>query len=82
MLIFCKKILTSAKLREPLHQKVYFLKLHMYVYLRTKFYVSSRILTSFRQDVVPPPTTLKQAPKKPTQIRVKECFSQYSFYIQ
>ena len=49
MLIFCKKMLTSAKLSGPWYQKVYFLKLHMCVYLRTKFEVSSIILTSFKQ---------------------------------
>ena len=46
------------------------------MYLRAKFEVSSIILTSFRQwgggdsNFIPP--TLKQIPKKPTQIRVKE----------
>ena len=29
---------------------MYFLKLHMCVYLRTKFQVSSAILTSFREE--------------------------------
>ena len=33
----------------PRHTKVYFLKLHMRVYLRAKFEVSSIILTSFIQ---------------------------------
>ena len=41
-------MLTSAKLRGPRHYKVYLLKLHMGVYLRTKFEVSSITLTSFR----------------------------------
>ena len=49
-LIFCKKMLTSA---ESLYLKVYFLKLHMYVYLRAKFQVCSITLVSFR--VSPPP---------------------------
>ena len=52
----------------------------MCVYLRSKFQVSSIILTSFRQmgggNFTPnPPThtpTLKRTPKKPTQIRVKQ----------
>ena len=53
----------------------------MDVYLRAKFYVSSIILTSFRQDgggegvgegnFTPLPLTSKRTPKKPTQIRVK-----------
>ena len=47
MLIFYKKILTSAKLRGSWYQKVYFLKLHMDLYLRTKFQVSSIIVTTF-----------------------------------
>ena len=42
---FAKKMLTSAKLRRPWYQKVHFLKLHMCVYLRTKFQASSIILT-------------------------------------
>ena len=48
MLIFCKK---TAKLRESRYKKVCYLKLHRCVYLRTKFQVSSIILTSFRQRV-------------------------------
>ena len=45
----CKEMLASEKLRGLRHQKVCFLKLHMDVYLRAKFEVSSMILTSFRQ---------------------------------
>ena len=45
---FLQKMLTSAKSRGPLDQKVYFLKLQMCVYLHTKFQVSSIIPTSFR----------------------------------
>ena len=58
----------------------------MCVYLRTKFQVSSIVLTSFKwgrdggDNFTPPPPpthtlththTSKQTPKKPTQIRVK-----------
>ena len=50
---------------------VYFLKLHMGVYLRAKFEASSIILTSFRWGVILPPPNSKWTPKKPTQIRVK-----------
>ena len=66
-------MLTSAKMRGPRHYKVYFLKLHMGVYLHAKFEVSSIILTGFRQggNFTPPPTS-KRTPKKPTQIRVKK----------
>ena len=44
----------------------------MRVYLRTKFEVSSTILTSFREegDSLPPPP-LKMNPKESTQIRIK-----------
>ena len=49
--IFTKKMLTSAKLRGSCYYKVYFLKLHM-LELRTKFHVSSIILTSFRHWVI------------------------------
>ena len=52
MQIFCKKLLTLAKSRESLYQKVYFLKLNMSVYLRTSFYVCSIILMSFREGVI------------------------------
>ena len=31
MLIFCKKMMTSAKLRKPWYWKVYFLKLHIII---------------------------------------------------
>ena len=49
------------------------MKLHLAVYLRAKFEVSSIILTRFRQGVIlpRPPSTSKRTPKKPTQIRVK-----------
>ena len=45
----------------------------MGVYLRAKFEVSSVILTSFRQGVIPPhtPPISKRTPKKATEIRVK-----------
>ena len=52
--IFCEKILTSAKLRRYWYSKVHFMKLHMCVYLRTKFQASSIILPSFRQRRVTP----------------------------
>ena len=42
-------MLTSAKLRRFWYYKVYFLKVHMSVYLCAKFQVSSIPLTSFRQ---------------------------------
>ena len=43
----------------------------MCVHLRTKFQISSIILTSFRV-VILPPLYLKQTPKKPIQISFKE----------
>ena len=48
MLTFCKKILTSTKLRGPWHYKVNFLRLNMCMYLRITFQVSSLILTRER----------------------------------
>ena len=77
-------MLTSAKLRGPRHQKVYFMKLHMGVHLRAKFEVSSIILTSFRQGgVILHPPTSKRTSKKPTQIRVDKttiCCSNMSYF--
>ena len=60
-----QKMLTSAKLRRLWHQKVYFLKLQMGVYLHATYHVSSIILTSFRLGVILPPATSKPTPKKP-----------------
>ena len=40
------------------------MKLHMCVYLRTKFQVSSIILTSFRQEVILTPPIAKRNPHK------------------
>ena len=59
-------MLTSTKLRGPWYNKVYFLKLHMCVYLRAKSEVSRIILTSFRQGVTlpPPPPPLQNKPLK------------------
>ena len=42
-------MMTSAKLREYLYQKIYFLKLQMCVYLRRKCQVSNIVVTGFRQ---------------------------------
>ena len=77
VLIFCKKMLTSAKLRGARHQQAYFLKLNMSVYFRAKFEVPSIILTGFRQEgggrvvnFTSPSPTSKQSPKKPTHNRV------------
>ena len=72
-LTICKKMRTSAKNADinkikSWYYNVYFLKLHICVYLRTKFQVSSIILTSFRQGVILPHTT-KRTPKKFTLIR-------------
>ena len=47
------------------------MKLHMFVYLRAKFEVSSIPLTGCRHGVVLPLTDSKQTPKKRTHIRVK-----------
>ena len=56
----------NEKLREPWYQKVSFLKLHfLFVYLYTKFEVSSVILTSFRQGVTVPPPPTPSHPRHP-----------------
>ena len=94
MLIFCKKMLTSAKLRGSWYQKVYFLKLYMRAYLRTTFQISSVILTGFRQGVIlpppPPPTSPQNEPLKRVKTEIVDsvklwcastgqlCFSTYS----
>ena len=61
---------------------VYFLKLHTCVYLRTKFEVSSIILTTFRHGVVVilPYSTSKWTPKKSTYTRVNDEKIVGSFY--
>ena len=47
----------------------------MLMCLRTKFYVSSIISTSFKQDIILPTLhTSERTPKKPTEIRVKNKF--------
>ena len=72
MLISCKKI-ADIKIRGLWYLKVYFQKI--YVYLRTKFQVSSIIVTSFRQgwgrvggNFTLFPTIPKGTPKKPKLI--------------
>ena len=46
---FLQENANISKIKTVLVLKVYFLELHMGVYLRTNFQVSSIILTSFRQ---------------------------------
>ena len=46
---FLQENANIRKIKTVLVLKVYFLELHMGVYLRTNFQVSSIILTSFRQ---------------------------------
>ena len=66
-------LLTSPKLRKSRYYKVYFLNLHMCVYLHTKVHVSSMILTSYRHgNFSQPSTTAKQTLQMHTQIRVKQ----------
>ena len=59
-------MLTSAKVREPWYQKLYFLKLYMDLYLRAKFQVCRISLTGFRQGVIlhPPPPPPQNKPLK------------------
>ena len=68
-------MLTSAKMRGPRHYKVYFLKLHMGVYLHAKFEVSSIVLTSFRQGggvILPPfPPPQNELLKSPPRLGLR-----------
>ena len=67
-LLTLQKIVDISKIKGVLYQKLYFLKLHMSLYVHTKFQVSSLILTRFRQGVnLPHPPTTKRNPKKTTQ---------------
>ena len=72
---FLQKIAGISKIRGPWYGNIYFLNLHICMYLRAKFQISSIILTSFRQGIILPPltttTTLKRTSKKPTQISAK-----------
>ena len=66
-------MLTSAKLRGPRHYKVYFLKLHMGVYLRAKFEVSSITLIGLRQGegvILPPPPPQNEPLKSPPRLEL------------
>ena len=67
-LIFCKKMLTSAKFKGSRNSKGHFLKLHKGVYLRAKFNFSSIILTSFRQGVILPLPPQNELLKKPPRL--------------
>ena len=69
-------MLISVKLGGLWYLKVYFLKLHMCMYLRAKFEVSSIILTSFRKElgggergwVILSPPTQNEPLKRPTRL--------------
>ena len=50
--LLSKLLLMSVKSRRSQQHKVYFVKLHMCLYLRIKFQVSSIILANFKQGVV------------------------------
>ena len=70
MMIFLQKITDISKIKkEALGTKsLCFLKLHMCVYLRTKFQLFSIILTSFRQGVILPNTPSSASQNKPLKI--------------
>ena len=55
---------TSAKLRGPWYEKMYFLKLNMCVYLRAKLEVSGIIVTSFRKGLILPLSPPQNEPLK------------------
>ena len=71
-LLFLQKNANFLQIKEILVLRVNFLKLHMRVYIHTKFQLSSIIL---RQGVILLSSlltiTAKRIPKNPTQIRVK-----------
>ena len=71
-------MLILGKFRQSWYYKLYFLKLHMRVYLRTKFQVSSITLTSFRGVNSPPPQNgpLKSAPILGFKGKSRQKFSQ------
>ena len=69
---FAKKCWHQQKL-DVLGIKIYIFWNYLCVctYVRTKFQVSSIILTSFRREVIlPTPLPTKRTPKNPTQIKV------------
>ena len=69
MLIFAKKQADVSKIKKILVLKgIFFVKLQIRLYLRTKFQVYSIILTSFRQPHLHPPTS-KWTLKRSSQIR-------------
>ena len=69
MLIFCKKFADIKKIKNVLVLKVYFLKSHMCLYLRTKFEVSKHNSNEFQTRLnftsFPPPQNepLKSTPR-------------------
>ena len=69
-----------SKLKRALIKKLYFLKLRMCVYLRTKILSCSITATNFTPST-PLPHTSKRTPKKPTQIRIKRVWKWLIFEI-
>ena len=59
--------------------KIYFLKLDMCAYLRTKLQVSGTILTSFRQEVVSLPPPENERLKTPTRLGLNKLVHSQSF---
>ena len=78
LLLWVKVLLTLAKLSGTWYYKVYFLKLHMRVYLGIKFQVSRVTLTSFRHwgNFNPPPTPQNGPLKSPHSLRLKNYIRQ------
>ena len=72
MLLLLQKSADISKIRQVLVLKVHFLKVHIFLYLRTKFQISSIALTSFRQrvQVILPayPHTKKGTPESPSRL--------------
>ena len=71
--------MTSEKLRRSWHWKIYFLKLHIYVYLRTVFRISRQEaginFTPFHHPL--PPLFTVRRPKKSTKLGLSKILAQY-----
>ena len=80
MLIFCKKNADISKIKKALGLKSIFCETKYGCVLRTKFQVSSIILTSFRQGVFlpPPPSPESESLQSPATLGLNS-FENYSY---
>ena len=73
-----KKCWCQENFRVCWHYELYLLKRHIFLYLQTTFYISSIILTSFRQGVVSPSLHLETNNKRVLLIRVNNNISRFN----